>query len=193
MNVRKYSMLGVTVVLLAIFLIVGVKTLIHFYNENSNFKETLSSFTEIVEQEKLNDITLTIYYVNPRDLLRRPLDESSIREMHQLKVTVSGEELVQHKSLLYPMIHSDLQLVNKKSNHPFTRLFYVFENENGDIIFRVSMSVDRYTMYVNGYEVKGNIAFYEVVMPFLPEYAVQELSLYLSRVKNEGKKIQSAR
>lgn len=183
MKVRKYSVLGVAVILLAIFLTVGVKTLVHFSNENSNLKETLVSFREILEQEKLKDITLTIYYVSPGDLLRRPLDESSITEKsHSIVTTVSGEELVKYKSLLYPLIHSNLKLVLKKSDYPYTRLFYVFRNGNGDVIFRVSTSVERYTMYVNGYEVKGNTAFFKVVMPFLRDEDAKELEFYLSKV-----------
>lgn len=178
MSIRKYSILGFTILLL-----VGITVFVHYVREDTKFKETLASFTEIVEHEGMNDLRLTIYYMNPRDFIRAPLTESRIMESYDYKVTVSGEDLAQHKHLLNQLVHTNLQLVIKKSDYPDTRMYYFFEKENGDNIFRVSTSVRGSTMFVNGYEVKDNAAFYEVVMPFLREDSVQELEYYLSNVR----------
>lgn len=178
MSIRKYGYLGLAVVLI-LMAFISTKYLV----ESTRLKSELNNFTQIIEQDRIKGLTLTIYYMHSDIRFRYLVNEDFIKSYPDYKIQVSGEDLLKHKGLLANLTVVDLHKVYRKSKYLDIRVHYVFSNDNGDNILNVSMNslVDR--MLVNGYEVKVNTAYFEVIMPFIRESSVQDLKRNLSRLK----------
>ena len=55
-------------------------------------------------------------------------------------------------------------------------MYYVLESKKNGKLIDVAMWGDEDNIFVNGFEVKENNIFYDVVIPFLPENEVKELA-----------------
>jgi hypothetical protein len=86
---------------------------------------------------------------------------------------------LEHTDLLKQLSNAALIPVEPESRIN-ARLYYVFETKKGKKILDVAMWGNDSSIYVNGLEVKENINFYDVLMPFLPEDKAKEFKEYLS-------------
>jgi len=161
--------------------------------------KTFNQFLELIEQERLNDVTLTIYYKNPFAFTRQPLsfddlvygitavnepsrEKNDINGLYEHKIVVDSNRLEEHIDLLNQMSSTTLIPVEKES-YLNTRIYYVFETEKNGKVFDVAMwgGDDEYSIFVNGVEVKVNDIFYDVIMPFLPKEVAGELERFIGR------------
>ena len=128
----------------------------------------------------------TIYYVSPFILTRHPLSVDDLINMSSVrKVVINSSSLEEHIDLFKQISNDDLIPIKKKS-YLDARLYYALESkENGKLLDVAMWAGDDKSIFVNGFEVKGNDFFYDVIKPFLPEDAVKELETYLNRGKQE--------
>jgi len=186
MSVRKFIILG-----LVLLLLFANITLVGCGGSNMNLKITSFNFSELIESGNLNDITLTIYYKDLFVRTRTPVslemliggwyDNTGqlISGLYNHRVVITGEDLVKHYDLLNQIINAELMPVE---NETFVnaRLYYVFEHmEHGEMFSFLAFGGGD-TMFVNGLEVEYNGIFFEAVLPFLPNDAVETIERYLT-------------
>jgi len=163
-------------------------------SDDMNSRETSFNFFELIESNNLNDISLTIYYMDLFTRTRAPVtleqlmggwhDNSGqlINGWYDYKTVITGETLAKHRDLLNQLINIELISV---ANESFVnaRLYYVFEHsEHGELFSFLAFSGSDDTVFINGREVKSNRIFYEIVLPFLPEDAIATIKTYLDAV-----------
>ena len=135
--------------------------------------ETLDAVLEYrkaVEGEIPDDLHLTIYYMAPDILTRRPLTADDLKSFSETKViTVDSDELKQHTETLRKLEHRILKVVEEQTSVN-ARVCYVFELGNKNILQIVISDIGG-NVFVNGLEVEDHPVFYELIEPFLTEEA----------------------
>jgi len=168
--------------------------------------QAVNNFAKIVEQGDLSDLSLTIYHTNPNTLGPMvPWSVDSFRRSHnEQKIVVSGSELEEHIDLfkqissddlvptavpvaieLLEWIRSDGLLVAVSDmwgvlSSSDVLMYYVFEcRENGKLFDVVMWGYGG--IIVNGFAVEDRRIFYEIIIPFLPEYAAESWGELMDR------------
>ena len=132
--------------------------------------DVVLKYLKAVEGDIPDNLCLTIYYISPHILTRRPLSAEDLKNFSETKViTVESDELKQHAELLRKLEYRMLQLVEEPS-YMNARVCYVFELENKEIL-EVVISEIGGNVFVNGLEVQDHPIFYELIEPFLTEEA----------------------
>ena len=145
--------------------------------------ETLNDFSKLIEDENINDLILTIYYLNPLILSRGAYCVDDIithDRMH--KFVIVGSELKRNIDLFKKFIIDSFIPVEIKS-FLNARIYYVFETNKGQKIFDVVMwGFYNNSIFINGYEMEENEIFYDAIIPFLPEDLVKYLEMRLGKI-----------
>lgn len=172
MNLKKST------VLLVLILIFTLTIFVSCGGDNMRPEKALKKFSKEIENGNLVNMNLTIYYLSPLIRTMIPLsvdDLIKISDTH--KVVINGSELDKNIELLKQINNNSLIPIEEKSRMN-ARVYYVFENNNGNKIFDVAMWGSNNSIYINGFEVKGSDIFYDIIMPFLSEDAVEELERF---------------
>ena len=153
-------------------------------NRRNNIKSKTSvvNFLQRIEEERLDGLSLTIYYLDPWALTIHALSiDDLVNGYFKHHIVINDKSLEEHIDLLKRL--SDVKLIPVEQESQINaRLYYVFKNEKGNEMFSVAMwGWDNHgSIFVNGNEVKGDKIFYEVIVPFLPETARQRLQPYMN-------------
>lgn len=185
MNLKKRMTVG-----LPILILLAVSILASCGGNDIGPDNGLNKFSKLVEEEKLDDLSLTIYHIYPATLTRLPLSVDDLINYRNVnKVVVHGSSLVEHINLL-KQLNKDVLKSVKNNSRIDARYYYVFETKKKGKIFDVAMwgGNDDYSIFVNGVEFQENDIFYNVIMPFLSEDGVEELNMYLGRWEAEEDK-----
>ena len=148
------------------------------YMNSTNSSTTLLEF---IEQGDSHGLNLTIYFFAPNGLTRMPVSVRELtRNFHEYKITVQ----TRHELELFEILSNltKVELVPAEGEvRVCARIHYVFKTENGQSLFDVTLwglnseGRSNYIM-VNGIAVEENMIFYEIIKPFLPANAVNELN-----------------
>ena len=176
MKPRKILVIGILVMLL----LAGLAFVI-FERSDMGAKKSLDYFSQLIEDGKADNLSLTIYYVNPWILTLMPLDVN-------LLIANYADDIVYVENLkeqidLFKQINSDALIPVEHTSRMDARVYYVFKTKHNRKIFDVAMWGDDYSIYVNGLEVKSDDIFYDIIMPFLPEH----MAINLEANKNDAK------
>jgi len=167
-------------ILIILLILILATALVVNHMNSRNSSVTLSEF---IEQGDSEDLSLTIYFLAPNIPFRFPLSVADlIGGFYQYRITVQG---VYQEDHIFDTLQklADVELVPVKSESRVdARIHYVFETGSGQSIFDVTWrwSGEPYII-VNGLVVKENDIFFEVIKPFLPVNALNELERHLSR------------
>lgn len=175
MNIQKIIVFGSgIIVLLLVFFMSRARN-------NMNLEKSLTNFSEVIENEKFDDLKLTIYFMSPFTLTRKAVSESDLIEsLYEYKVIISGEQLKEQSALLMQL--SNLNLVPSKSKSGVNvRMLYVFETKGGEELLKVSMWGADNSMFVNDKEVEENVLFYDIIIPFISEDVENLIKKYIGR------------
>lgn len=177
MYAKKQSMIG-----LIILLLLAVIILISYGRSNMFSKKPFFNFSELIENDNVDDISLTIYYMSPYIFTDFPQSvDDLINRCGDNKIVISGSELEEYSDLFQQVSNDDLIRFKKKSSYVDARLYYVLESKKNGKVFDVTMwgiDGDDESILVNGFEVKENDVFYDMVIPFLPEETTKEYENY---------------
>ena len=179
------------IIALAILLLLVTIILVIIGVNGMNPPRSLHRFSRIIEQERLDEVNLTIYFMNPFLLTMAPVDIGSLvasgdeGDGQVLKIVVGGGELEAQSDLLNQIIAADLTPIKHKKRNDYyvnARIYYVFENGDGRKMLDAAMwgydtSTHKESMIVNGTAVENNSVFYDIMMPFLPYYEAKLLDL----------------
>ncbi|HHV99507.1 MAG TPA: hypothetical protein GXX36_08020 [Clostridiaceae bacterium] len=145
-------------------------------------EKILSNFSKLIENGKLDNLSLTIYYIDPLVLTRAPLSVDDLINFSSVrKIVIDDIDVEKHIDLLKQITNTNLKPVKNKSRID-ARLYYFFETEKQGKILDVAMWGDDASIFVNGIEVEENDIFYTVVKPFLSEDELKDLEGYLVKV-----------
>ena len=154
------------IVIAIIIIVIGVN--------NMSPERALNNFSRIVEEGNLENISLTIYYMN----IFTPLAITSVRELinHNAtrKYVFDGNQLLEHIDLLKTICNVEL-IPTRNISYKDARIHYVFENR-GRRIFDVTMSgiyenedgTFEVITFINGRKFKNNDILDKIISPFLP-------------------------
>lgn len=180
MDAKKHIVVGFLVFLLFVSTI-----LTSCERDNMYSKKPSLNFSELIGNENIEDISLTIYYMSPYILTGIPLSvDNLINSSSTKKIVINGSDLEEHIDLFKQISNDDLIPVKKKSSYLDVRLYYVIESKKSGKLFDVAMwggDGDDNSIFVNGFEVKGNDIFYDVIIPFLPKDAAKEWAIFVNR------------
>lgn len=181
MKLCKKLIIGFVIVVSLIMVIIFI------WQKNGHQEAHLSiDFRKFVKQE---NISLTIYYLNPNIRTRYGVSlKSLMNKMHQYKVTVSRLgisnylDITEYKYLdLLNKINEVNLLPGKSDSINNCRVYYYFEDNKGRKLLSVTLLSDKGNIIVNGHNVKKNKIFYDIIMPFLPQDAVDGLNDSISK------------
>jgi len=169
MSLRKCIILGGFILaLLALVLIaIGVT--------NMRPERALNNFSRIVEQGNIENISLTIYYINPNIFTPFAISVSDLRR-NANEIVVEGNDLKEYIDL-FSQINSDVLIFYEHEESILdARIYYVFRRGNRKI-FDVAMwgGYDEASIFINGIEFKMNNIFVEIIIPFMPEHLAENL------------------
>jgi len=179
MGTRKRIIVGFLIFVLLVSII-----LISYGGCNLHLRNQAFNFAEIIENENIDDLSLTIYYVKPFGFLT-PLPwsvEFFISYAHDGKIVISGNDLEEFIDL-FKQINNDILTPLMRPSYLDVRLYYVLESRENGKLFDVVMW-DRGpvgNIVVNGFAVKDNPIFYDAILPFLPEYAAEQWGRWSSK------------
>lgn len=149
-------------------------TLLGCTGARSETQDAVLKYLKAVEGDIPDNLRLTIYYMSPQILTRRPLSADDLKGFSETKViTVESDELKQHTELLRKLDYRMLQIV-AETTYMNARLCYVFELGDQDILEVVISDIGG-NIFVNGLEVEDHPIFYELIEPFLTEEAHETL------------------
>ncbi len=144
--------------------------------------------SKIIKRGNLDDLNLTIYYMDPSILSYFPQNvDNLISFSYEHKIIIDGSKLEEQIDLLNEMCTVNLMPVEHKSRLD-ARLYYVFATKSNRKIFDVAIWGKNKSMFVNGIEIYENDIFYDVIKPFLPE---DVLRLFKNTFKYEEARINS--
>jgi hypothetical protein len=170
MNFNRIINYGVIVLLIGVFAFL-------FFRERNN----TINFTELIEREHLEDINLTIYYMNPLTFIFWPPDlsvEELMSEHYEYRIVIAGTDLQKYANLLKQL--DSVTLITVESEHPVdARVYYRFENKRSGERFSVVISTFCDYILVNGSKVEEHPIFYEVLKPFVPEHEIRTLEMLI--------------
>ena len=174
MNLKKRISIGFLALLLF-----TITVLTGCGSDNMRPEKELKTFAEIIEKGNLDNLSLTIYYIDPTILTRYPLSVDNLMNYSGVnKIVIEGKDLEEHISVFKNVTNTALQSVREKS-YIDARIYYVFETEESRTVFDVIMWGANNSMFIDGLEIKETDAFCDVMIPFLPE----EITAHINNVK----------
>jgi len=157
---------------------------IPFFMRYTSQKKPLQNLSRIIERGRICDLRLTIYYISPHILTNRPWDVETLIDNCTYTILIDGKQLEDNVDLLSQFCRVDLvPIALNEVSCLDARIHYIIETNAGKKILDVSMwgfRGDIDSIYVNGVEIEGRYAFYEILMPFLPDDATESLEKYIS-------------
>ena len=178
MRLRKRIILGVSILTLIVLVIVFIGVI------NMRPERVLSNFANKIERGNIDNVSLTIYYLYPNSLTPLPLKVDDVIRTCDYEIDVSGKELKEHIDLLKRISAIDLAPYNHNESYLEARIYYIFKSGNHKI-FDVTLwgGWDEFSVFINGVEFYMDDIFIDMIIPFLPEYAAEQLSVFLSTWK----------
>jgi len=180
MNARKKLVL----ILFAALVVLGF-VIFKIFGGDMRARSAIDRFVLRVEQDRLDDVRLLIYFMSPFVNTSRPIDiEALINWHYSTRVVVESDELRQHAHILRQLNSSTL-IPDTRGSEMDLRIYFVFETTNGRRLFDAAISMWRAdgTMSINGRDFKRSDMFIDIIMPFLPDAAANSLRIFLD---NDG-------
>jgi len=149
-------------------------------------EEALEYFVTQARSGNLVDYRLTIYFFYPDFLPWLP--PANLNDLKQSEfvsiITVGGGWLDMTFGWdveLSNQISVNSLLLVEEGSRMMPRIYYVFETNRGRKIFDVAMWGDNGSIFVNGLEIERNVVFYDIIRPFLPQNAVENMDMLFDR------------
>lgn len=141
---------------------------------------TSVDFSEILKNEKIEDLTLTIYCWDPRFI--SSYSYSSAEELimaekynYVCKFVVQGETLKEYIDTFKQINKANIKPLLKKAKYVDATTYYILESKNNGKLFDVllwgfyDIPVQEPVIFLNGVEIKKEQTFCDIIKPFLPE------------------------
>lgn len=140
---------------------------------------------DYVENDRIEDLTLTISYIEPSMLTPFPLQPYNLLEEYcDKRIVVSGRELCGVKDELYTIGEYIPEIVQKTSKGMDARIHYTIKNKLGiNLLEVVAWSFDG-NIYVNDIEIRDNEIYYKLLLPFVDEDMGKYLNTHINNLVN---------
>jgi len=134
-------------------------------------QDALDRFTRILEEGRVNELTLRIYMRDAQVMTPFPLTlEMYKREFNEDNIiVVEGSELAEHLDLL-KRLSSDVLVSVDVDTRVDAREYYVFEYRGRKLFDVVMWVIEGHSnILINGQVFEDDLIFFEILMPFLSE------------------------
>ena len=141
---------------------------------------TSVDFSEILKNEKIEDLTLTIYRCDPRFI--HSYNYSSAEELimaekynYVCKFVVQGETLKEYIDTFKQINKANIKPLLKKAKYVDATTYYILESKKNGKLFDVllwgfyDVPVQEPVIFLNGVEIKKEQTFCDIIKHFLPE------------------------
>ena len=164
MNVKKRIAIGLRICLLIV--IIGLIS----YRGVMLLRRPPLNLSELIRNENIDDLSLTIYY-KPPALVSMPISVKGLinSDWGGARIIIRVDDLEEYIDLFKQINRSHLNPVWWRAPNVDVRLYYVLESKQNGRLLEVAAWCLGSSMYVNGFEVRANTIFYEVILPFMPE------------------------
>lgn len=159
-------------------------------DENNDALSTgLETFDQVINSRELNDLTLTVYYLDPNMCTRAPYTISDLRDrmakepepgwehLYTPVITVDSATLMKHIDLLQQIAAEGFTPVENE-DWLDARFCYVFATEEHGEILEIVFGFPYNSNYVNKIQVEDTDIFYDIAKTFLEPDVVDELKSY---------------
>lgn len=202
---KKSKMIIAAIVTTGVLLLFAVVVIINYNNKPEHkLIRQIKKFEDIISSGNLEGLTLTIYHTSPYD--KREIHwnlEQLIYYVEKYKSSSSKPDVfrdeIGHRILrdymdvLGQLTTDKIELAEEPAGIKGVmdaRIYYVFKLNDVPILEVLMWSCSERSfpvwegkwlnIYVNGVEVEGNKAFYDVIMPFLPKKCAEDLENYIT-------------
>ena len=150
---------------------------------NPQLKKELAQYSEMLQNGKVSELEMTIYYVSPPILTQYPWGVDNVKKSsHTRVVTVSGEKLREQIDLLKELSADNLRLTS--SEYLDARFCCEFSNASGEVLLTLVSGGIGGDVYVNGIAVEENEIFYKLLIPHISEENIKQPMIdYLTELK----------
>jgi len=183
-------------------ILIIIATVIFIGVSNRRPQRALNRFLNMVEQGNLHEINLTIYYIPLSSRFHIALQTSEDIKANRSATTfhVDGITLAEHADLFQRTNFDNLRRHRHKCEcfHPEcggadVRIYYVFRDNRNRRIFDVTMwgaisgRCSGLSVFINGVEFHSQIAFVNILLPFLPEEEAARIKEFVNEARYFGK------
>jgi len=169
MSLGKRMVWGICIVLVLVI----VASFICGVGKISSKKSTISFFA-LVEQGRINELTLTIYCAGLSFLPRLPLSVNDlVNHPYTSKLVIDGSILAEHIEVFCQMSRTELIPI-KDGGYRDIRTYYSIKTKEGQKIFSVASWGRDGSMFVNEHEFYNDDIFFEIVNIFWQELFPQD-------------------
>ena len=185
MNLKHKFMQLVSVLILLAVPIIGIRV---FSYQQMPMKRATNSLSQYINRNRINELTLRVYYINPLSLTIIPMCVEHLIDFNENRgIIINGDVLQESTEAIRDILSvvEKLPLTNDSSRID-ARIYYVFEANNGDSIFDVSMWGTNHSMFINGIEVEESVELYHAMSVFLPDDVAAIFDDYLTKQYRRG-------
>ena len=142
-----------------------------------NSIEKINEAVSSIKQDECANLQLTIYYLPPQILTRKPLTVDELMSFPQVQViNVFGDELDETLQTLKAEIATiNLVSANETTNQN-ARLYYIFEMD-GEKVFDACFIGENHSFFIDGIAVKFNDFFLEIIKAYIPEEVYSSIAI----------------
>lgn len=159
---KPKCVLSAAIVLLLVMLLLGCT------NPSTQIQDSLRDYSRIITEDFPEDLCLTIYYLDPSILTRRPLSVEDLMSFPETqKIVIEAEELSTNIES-FKKLNASMLKPAKEKVYVDARLYYVLDAGENNKVLDVVISQTDSGVIMNGIEVEYNPIFHELVAPFLP-------------------------
>lgn len=138
-------------------------------NLSIQLEDTLRIYSEAVNKEKIDNLYLTIYFIDPHILTRKAVTVKELMNFRDVKkIVVEANEIAENAELLRKLDASLLTPVGD-SSYINARIYYVITNSQGEKLLDVVINHINGPVFVNGIHVEYNTIFLTLISPFLSD------------------------
>lgn len=170
--------------MILLFCIISALTICIIANNFS--KKILIDFADIIKNENIEDISLTIYYMSPYILTDVPLTVDDVIDSNSdnvNRIVISGGKLKNYIDLFEQINTDNIVRAKKRSSYVDIRMYYAFESRKNGKLLDVAFWGNNGNILIDGMEIRDNDIFYDIVIPFLPQNKVKEWKDFIENKK----------
>lgn len=164
---------------LFVFVLLGIMIFSGCDTNKSRLQRALEPYTNLLESNRTDHLTLEIYYMDPSILTCKPVSiDDLIHSSSTHTIVIDNEELMAHIDSFKQINAENLVPVKNPPNSINTRLCYIVTDAGNEVLV-VAFGGENNSVFVNGIEVTYNDMLYDAIRPFLE--ADETWQSYLTR------------
>ena len=158
-----------------ICVVILLALLTDFDRNDRQLQAEFDEFSKILQQDTEEELSLTIYYIDPSILTRFPLKIEDLVQCSDVqKIYVNSEQLTACWDVLKQLNAENITRV-KEPSYLDARMCYIFETERNGKVLEVAFGGNNQSVFINGIEVYNNHIFRDILELYVTESTMEQL------------------